>query len=89
LVELGCTTYTLHAVVHHKGRSAVRGHYIATVRDQKKIQNESNNSKWFEFDDSIVSEQTDAEALDGFAKDTAYILFYIRDDIIADESKSK
>lgn len=57
-------TYELIGVVSHKG-TVNEGHYISTLK--------VNEDKWFRFNDSMVSEISQEQAL----KDEAYLLFYI------------
>ena len=62
-------TYSLAAVSNHFGGMG-GGHYTAYCRN--------DNGKWFEFDDSAVSDVDDAEKT--FDYSAAYVIFYIRDD---------
>jgi ubiquitin C-terminal hydrolase len=69
------TKYKLYSVIHHIGENFQSGHYTATIRDV-----DTDNAKWYKYDDSTVTEVTNAENL--FKKDKeAYILFYAREDI--------
>jgi ubiquitin carboxyl-terminal hydrolase 20/33 len=60
------STYDLFAIVRHLG-SVSGGHYIAYCRSHV-------TGKWFEFDDRVVTEFSEAE----IAKIEAYVLFYKR-----------
>ena len=64
----------------------MHGHYVATVRktgDQTRGQGKAKDAKLYEFDDNEpVIEQSESVALDGTAQETAYLLFYIRDDVV-------
>ena len=60
------TLYDLFALVRHIGGTS-GGHYISIAKNH-------NTSKWFEFDDRIVSEVSE----DRVAKTEAYVLFYRR-----------
>mmetsp|Transcript_6564 Transcript_6564/g.11531 ORF Transcript_6564/g.11531 Transcript_6564/m.11531 type:complete len:553 (-) Transcript_6564:99-1757(-) len=66
-------TYSLAAVSNHFGGMG-GGHYTAYGRN--------DNGKWFEFDDSAVSEVGDVEKT--FDYSAAYVIFYIRDDYCPD-----
>jgi ubiquitin C-terminal hydrolase len=69
------TKYKLYSVIQHHGNDFQSGHYTATIRDV-----DTDNAKWYKYDDSTVTEVTNAENL--FKKDKeAYILFYAREDI--------
>ena len=59
-------SYDLYGVIHHFG-SAQAGHYWATCRN-------SEDNKWYKFDDSIVSKASKEEIV----ADSAYVLFYKR-----------
>lgn len=56
--------YELTAIVSHKG-TVNEGHYIATLK--------ISEDKWFRFNDSMVSELSQQQAL----QDEAYLLFYV------------
>jgi ubiquitin carboxyl-terminal hydrolase 4/11 len=58
--------YDLYAVSHHSG-SLYGGHYTAVCRNPK-------NNKWYNYNDSSVSETTPESAVSG----QAYVLFYKR-----------
>ncbi|CAM9682636.1 unnamed protein product [Chrysoparadoxa australica] len=63
--------YRLQSVLHHLGGHAFAGHYISDVKDWKK-----SGAGWKRFDDSLVREITQADALGGSAKKSCYIAFY-------------
>jgi ubiquitin C-terminal hydrolase len=70
-------TYRLCGVVVHSG-SAAFGHYISLVR--------SASGSWLSFNDAIVTEISEAEALEmsyGRTGKTGYLLFYQRTDFVA------
>ena len=61
-------TFKLICIISHFGPSSTSGHFIAFCYVESK-------GKWYEFNDSIVSEITFQEAKN---KGTAYVLFYQR-----------
>jgi hypothetical protein len=82
------TKYQLFGVLVHSG-TAFGGHYYVYLRPECKV-------KWYQFNDSYVSEATTAQAISGnfggrISTTTstattkiysAYMLFYVRDDVI-------
>lgn len=71
---VGKTKYNLVSVVCHSG-GLNGGHYIAYGND---------NNKWFNFNDSYVSEIRDTNIRSTIVTSNAYILFYCRNDIVID-----
>ncbi|GBG26337.1 Ubiquitin carboxyl-terminal hydrolase, putative [Hondaea fermentalgiana] len=63
--------YDLYGVVDHTG-SLGGGHYIAKTKS-------SINGKWYNFDDRIITEISEEEAVSS----RAYLLFYVRKDVAA------
>jgi len=62
--------YDLYAMINHYG-SLSFGHYISIVKNFQDL-------KWYKYDDSTRTEIPE----DQIQKDFAYILFYIRKDIL-------
>lgn len=62
--ELPDEVYDLYAVCVHSGSSTSSGHYYSYCK--------SDEDKWFECDDSRISNSTEREAL----TQEAYLLFY-------------
>jgi ubiquitin carboxyl-terminal hydrolase 22/27/51 len=62
-VEAGKFVYDLECVVVHQGENAHSGHYYAFCRQ---------DSKWFRFDDEMVTATTTEDVL----RQEAYLLFY-------------
>ena len=58
------TMYDLYAVIVHKGHTCTSGHYTCYVK--------AANGKWFNMNDSFVSEVSFSKV----RKDEAYVLFY-------------
>jgi len=61
--------YHLQGIVRHKGESVGSGHYVANILDEK--------DQWNCFDDSVVSQISDDQAIKGITEQEAYILFYV------------
>ena len=61
------------AMVTHSGSSSHAGHYYTYALDN--ITNNSEDSKWVNFNDSVISENLKFD-LNGTKNDTPYILFY-------------
>ena len=82
--------YQLQGVLHHLGRNAFAGHYVTDVREvshgpgeskrheeeQGKGDSNAEVGRWKRHDDSVVSPVSEATALDGPARRSAYICFY-------------
>ncbi|CAF1306055.1 unnamed protein product [Adineta steineri] len=68
--------YDLIAVCNHMG-SIFGGHYVAYAQDLS-----SSKNKWFKFDDSSVTSVKSSEYADEIISRDAYLLFYIRRDIL-------
>ena len=64
--------YDCYAVSNHYGAMGY-GHYTAFARS-------IHNDKWYEFDDSMVSEISAENAKEKVVTDAAYSLFYRRRD---------
>lgn len=69
--------YILHCSLQHLGNSAYSGHYVSSIRQSHAI----SNSDWDVFDDSRVRRVSREEALNKKAQQSAYILFYVRQDV--------
>jgi len=68
------TKYDLFGVVEHSG-SLGAGHYVATVKN-------TIDSKWYLYDDKIVVPVEESRIVSS----NAYMLFYIRQDVLANEN---
>ncbi|KAG6574490.1 Ubiquitin carboxyl-terminal hydrolase 5 [Phytophthora cinnamomi] len=66
-----CTKYDLYAVVNHCGRGISSGHYTAHIR-------RPDESRWWLADDTVVTPLREDELSPSA---TAYLLFYVRQDI--------
>lgn len=64
-------SYDLYAMINHYG-SLSFGHYISIVKNFQ-------DGKWYKYDDSTRSEVPESQ----IQKDFAYILFYVRKDVLA------
>jgi hypothetical protein len=75
------TKYRLYSVVHHLGALG-GGHYVTTVkvRTGKSSSHipQKGESKWYCFNDNVVTEIPDE---DDVTAPSAYLLFYIRNDV--------
>ncbi|XWV26100.1 putative ubiquitin-specific protease [Tupanvirus soda lake] len=71
-----CYKYRLQCVVNHTG-GLHGGHYYTYCLDE-------DTNKWYKFDDSHVSEISE----DSIVTNTAYLLFYMREDMIKDVDTS-
>lgn len=70
LDPIKCNTYRLQCVINHRGHLG-SGHYYTYCLDE-------DSGKWFEFNDRYVTEISK----DKIITDTAYLLFYNREDLI-------
>ena len=64
--------FTLHSVVSHIGQTAHNGHYVCDVLDDR-------TKKWKCYNDSLMSEVGDHEALNHKRKQMGYLFFYLFD----------
>ena len=65
-----CHKYTLQCVINHSG-GLNNGHYFTYCKDE-------DSKRWFEFNDSQIKELH----LNAIVSHTAYLLFYIREDML-------
>jgi len=64
------TLYDLYGIVHHLG-ALHGGHYVASLRSN------NNSNKWLLYNDAQISDISENDIVDA----SAYILFYIRQDV--------
>lgn len=64
--------YQLYAAIIHCGSSAISGHFYTFAKDK---------TQWYKFNDSFVSNATTEDLRRLKPPDTAYVLFYRREDI--------
>ncbi|KAL9650446.1 hypothetical protein ABK040_004670 [Willaertia magna] len=78
--------YTLHAVLIHKGSSVESGHYVVAINVSEDI----TKQEWYLFDDAKATPISSIQAIDanfGGAFSTAYMLVYIRNDVLGEVLK--
>jgi hypothetical protein len=67
----------IQSAVHHIGRHAYAGHYVAhCVKRKSEGENDGPSLSFFRFDDAIVKEITPTEALGSNALTSSYLMFY-------------
>ncbi|KAG2388122.1 hypothetical protein C9374_000972 [Naegleria lovaniensis] len=75
-------SYSLHAVLIHKGSTVHSGHYVVAIN----VSEDLHSKEWYLFDDAKATKISSFEAIQanfgGF--NTAYMLVYLRYDAIAD-----
>lgn len=78
-------SYSLHAVLIHKGSSVHSGHYVVAIN----VSEDLHTKEWYLFDDEKATKISSFEAIQanygGF--NTAYMLVYLRYDAIAEITK--
>jgi len=67
------TGYDLYGIVQHHGATLTAGHYVATIRDDAA-------NDWKLFNDAAIHSIKEDEVVDK----SAYVLFYMREDMKAD-----
>lgn len=87
--DLASKAYRLHSIIYHHGGGATGGHYTSHVQvdrpfDSKATLNINHSrafqSKWYHFNDNIISEEGGEAILDVFQNDerrSPYLLAYI------------
>jgi ubiquitin carboxyl-terminal hydrolase 10 len=74
--------YKLFAVVYHKGREAIKGHYITDIYH-------TGYSSWLRCDDSQVTLASEEEVMTPTPHSTPYILFYRQRETMGAQQQDK